>query len=228
MRCELILADLALLPEVLQQINAVFNLNANLLPIYQTLGADAVLAEQINQRPGLRVPAAWDGFEIAIRAIVGQQVSVVGATTVMGRLVQNYAQPLPQTRWGLTHSFPSPQALSDVDVNKLSMPKARANTIKSLATEVAAGRIDFSTRQDNAELHAKLLKIKGIGEWTASYIAMRALADANAFLQADLVLLKNARRLWQRDDSFTAKHLLQLAESWQPYRAYAGMHIWNA
>jgi AraC family transcriptional regulator of adaptative response / DNA-3-methyladenine glycosylase II len=165
------------------------------------------------------VPGCWEPFEIAVRAIVGQQISVKGATTLMGKIASTYGQ---QTELGLV--FPDANALSQIDVIGLSMPVKRAQTIKDMSQAVIDGSIDFTVGGDPANLIHQLTNIKGIGPWTSHYIAMRALGDPDAFLQGDLVLLKVAEKCFGIG---CGKDLIERSKQWQPWRAYACMHLWR-
>jgi AraC family transcriptional regulator of adaptative response / DNA-3-methyladenine glycosylase II len=172
---------------------------------------------------GLRVPGAWDGFELAIRAILGQQVSVAGATTLMGRLTETFGEPLASPVEGLTHLTPTAERLAEAGasaIRRIGLPTARAATIHELSTLAASGAISFEAEADVKSLMRQLTEIRGIGPWTAEYIAMRALHWPDAFPASDLVLRRAAGGL------STAK-LMRLAESWRPWRSYAAMHLWN-
>jgi AraC family transcriptional regulator of adaptative response / DNA-3-methyladenine glycosylase II len=228
--CRIKLTDYAELLVILERIKSVFDLTADPQQIRKGLlqheGKGGLMHQLLAKFPVTRIPGGWDGFEIAVRAIVGQQVSVRGATTVMGRLVQSYGEqncdsvPVSQ----LESYFPSPSRLAKLDTSALSMPRARAQAIKDMATAVSAGDIDFNVSSD--VLVNQLKSIKGIGDWTAQYVAMRASSDPDAFLGGDLVLRKVASRLSGRD--LTVRQLEQMAEQWRPWRAYAGMLLWRA
>jgi AraC family transcriptional regulator of adaptative response / DNA-3-methyladenine glycosylase II len=217
--CDIQVQAPADLMRVVAGIKAVFDLDADPLEINQCLQRDPVLANLVNENPGQRVPGAWDPFEIAIRAIVGQQISVRGATTVMGKIAVQYGTCVDQQQY-----FPTPAQLAVLVPEHLPMPRGRAQAIKSIAIQVASGDIDISRGVDSAALIEQLIQIKGIGGWTARYIAMRALGDPDAFLHDDLVLLRIARQQLDVDDGAT---LLAHSLDWQPWRAYAGMHLWR-
>lgn len=204
---------------VLEKVKRLFDLMADPIDIIESLKSDKQMAEMVAQNPGQRVPGCWEPFEIAVRAIVGQQISVKGATTVMGRIASAYGQ---QTNVGLV--FPDANALSKIDVTSLSMPVKRAQTIKDMSQAVVDGSIDFTVGSDPANLIQQLKNTKGIGPWTAQYIAMRALGDPDAFLQGDLVLLKVAKHCL---DIESDKDLIERSKQWQPWRAYACMHLWR-
>jgi AraC family transcriptional regulator, regulatory protein of adaptative response / DNA-3-methyladenine glycosylase II len=176
------------------RVRRVFDLDADPAAIHAVLGHDRMLAPLLRKRPGVRVPGAWDPFELAVRAIVGQQVSVAGARTILGRIAA-------------AHTI-MPERLAEVTVE--GMPRKRAETIRTLARAVTSGEIVLG-RDD-------LTQLPGIGPWTAGYIAMR-LGDADAFPAGDLILRRNAGDLTERE-------LLERAEVWRPYRAYAAILLW--
>ena len=172
---------------------------------------------------GLRVPGAWDGFELAIRAIVGQQVSVAGATTLMGRIAETFGERLEVVENGFTHLTPTAERLAEAGVDRIrriGLPTARAETIHALSRMVAEGSLSFATESDARAFTRRLTEIRGIGPWTAEYIAMRALHWPDAFPASDLVLRRAAGGL-------TTAKLTRLAESWRPWRSYAAMHLWH-
>jgi AraC family transcriptional regulator of adaptative response / DNA-3-methyladenine glycosylase II len=204
---------------ITERIRFMFDLNADWASILQTLKTDPVLAARIDAEPGLRVPGCWNGFELAVRAILGQQVSVKGATTLAGRLVRAFGQPFVGAD-GITHIFPRPQALADANVAAIGLPAARAQTIRALARAVCDGRISFDGIVDSDDFLARLAEIPGIGNWTAQYVAMRALGEPDAFPSSDLGLLRAL-------DLHTARELERRADAWRPWRAYAAVHFWN-
>ncbi len=204
---------------ITERIRSMFDLNADWSAIARTLSTDAALAARIGAEPGLRVPGCWNGFELAVRAILGQQVSVKGATTLAGRLAKTFGQAFAGAA-GLTHIFPSPQALATAAVASIGLPSARAETIRALARAVCDGRISFDGVVDSSDLLVRLCEIPGIGDWTAQYIAMRALGEPDAFPSTDLGLLRALNLT-------SARELERRAESWRPWRAYAAVHLWN-
>ncbi|MFO0578744.1 MAG: AlkA N-terminal domain-containing protein [Polyangia bacterium] len=205
------------LMEAVERVRTLFDLEADPLRITEHLAQDPRLAAAVAAHPGLRVPGGWDGFELAVRAILGQQVSVKGATTLCGRLVQTFGRPLelaaPRPP-GLSHGFPAPATLADAELERIGIPRARAEALRQLAQRVAAGRLSLSSAAPVVLTVESLLEIPGIGPWTAQYIAMRVLRDPDAFPATDLVL----RRLLDGDD----------AEGWRPWRAYAALHLWTS
>ncbi|MGA9524129.1 MAG: DNA-3-methyladenine glycosylase 2 family protein, partial [Myxococcaceae bacterium] len=177
----------------------------------------------VRRRPGLRVPGGWDGFEVALRAVLGQQVSVAGATTLARRLVGQYGEQKKSAREGLDRSFPSPASLVDAPLEKLGLPKARANTLRAVAAAVLDGRIDFRVDQRLDEFVERFVAIPGIGPWTAHYVAMRALSHPDAFPAGDLVV----RRVLGGGEPISEREAEARSEAWRPWRAYAVLHLWH-
>jgi AraC family transcriptional regulator of adaptative response / DNA-3-methyladenine glycosylase II len=181
----------------------------------------------IAARPGLRVPGAWDGFELAIRTVLGQQITVTGATSLAGKLVAAYGEPLAANVRGgngLSHIFPRPERLAKADLSALGMPKQRAAALSALAAAVLADPQIFGVRGNLEDAIVRLRALPGVGEWTAQYIAMRELREPDAFPAADIGLLRamsdaDGRRPGPRE-------LLARAERWRPWRAYAAHHLW--
>ncbi len=220
--------DLTALPGIIARIRRVFDLTADPVAIGADLARDPALAPRVAARPGLRVPGAWDGFELAVRAILGQQITVAAATRLAGKLVEAYGEPYTDpaaAALGLTHIFPEAARLATEDVAALGlMPGARARSLVSLAAAVAADPKLFDPRRDLDEAIAALRALPGIGEWTAQYIAMRQLREPDAFPAADIGLLRAMTGAAGRRP--TAPELLARAESWRPWRAYAALHLW--
>jgi AraC family transcriptional regulator of adaptative response / DNA-3-methyladenine glycosylase II len=220
---------LSVLPVIIARIRRVFDLTADPAAIAEHLAADPVLAPRVAARPGLRVPGAWDGFELAVRAILGQQISVAAATRLAGLIVRRWGEPLAPTLAGvvpgLTHSFPSPARLAAADLSSLPMPCARSSALQTLAKAAAADPDLFEGRGDLAEAVARLKALPGIGEWTAQYIAMRQLREPDAFPASDIGLLRAMADSAGRRP--TAQALQARAEAWRPWRAYAALHLWT-
>lgn len=180
--------------------------------------------------PGLRVPGAWDGFELAVRAILGQQVTVKGATTLAGRLVQRFGEPLasPSPERGLTHRFPTPARLARAEIETIGLPAARAASIRAIAQAVTKSALDLDASAGLDATITTLTALPGIGPWTAHYIAMRASREPDAFPSGDLVLRKRAAdRAASITTPLSARELDARAEAWRPWRAYAAMHLWH-
>ena len=221
--------NMAALPSIIARVRRVFDLAADPDMIGAHLSLDPVLAPLVSARPGLRVPGAWDGFELAVRAIFGQQITVPAATKLLGRLVLAHGAPLPaaiKDVEGLGHLFPSPSSLAGADLAMLGMPKTRAAAVTSLAEAICAEPAMFSPGASLDEAIAKLRLLPGIGEWTAQYIAMRELREPDAFPAADIGLMRAMATADGRRPS--PAELLSRAERWRPWRAYAALHLWAA
>jgi AraC family transcriptional regulator of adaptative response / DNA-3-methyladenine glycosylase II len=220
-------ANLKNLPTIIARARRVFDLAADPVAIGAHLSQDPLLAPLVSARPGLRVPGAWDGFELAVRAVLGQQITVPAATKLAGKLVLAFGETIadPAAReQGLTHVFPTPRQLANADLTVIGMPSARRMALASLAAAVAAEPLIFGPRRSLEEAIAQLRSLAGIGEWTAQYIAMRELREPDAFPAADVGLLRAMR------DPLGARlapaALLAHAERWRPWRAYAALHLW--
>ncbi|HEV7769043.1 MAG TPA: AlkA N-terminal domain-containing protein [Solirubrobacterales bacterium] len=225
-RCRLWLDDLRDLTAAVARCRRLLDLDADPLSVSDQLGQDPVLGDLVRGRPGLRVPACVDGFELAVRAVIGQQISVAAARTVAGRLVERWGEPLKESIGAITHRFPTSLALAQIDPATLPVPRARAEAIRHLAALVAAGDLSLGAGADRDAASATLLSVPGIGRWTASYIAMRALGDPDAYPRGDLAL----RRALERR-GFTAKGAdaeKRLADAWRPWRSYAVIHLWRS
>ena len=209
----------ALLP-IVERIRRVLDLDADPASINAHLRSDPMLAPLVRRHPGLRVPGAWDGFEVAVRAILGQQVSVKAATTLAGRLASQFGTRVEGFA-GLTHLSPTPAQLADAGIEKTGVVSARARAIRHLACAVADGTIRLDGAHADLETALDALRaLPGIGDWTAQYIAMRAFSEPDAFPSGDLVLRRVMGLKSQRD-------MTQRAEAWRPWRAYAAMHLWR-
>jgi AraC family transcriptional regulator of adaptative response / DNA-3-methyladenine glycosylase II len=182
------------------------------------LGADPLLGPLLAATPGLRVPGCIDGPELAVRTIVGQQVSVAGAATVLGRLVAARGTPVETGIDGLTHVFPGPEQLAGVDPEELPMPRARGRALAGLAAAVLDGRVALDRGAERSAVHAALMGLPGIGPWTADYIALRALGDPDVFLPTDVGLRRALTRLGAAPDP----------DGWRPWRSYASVSLWNS
>ncbi|MBB4914182.1 AlkA N-terminal domain-containing protein [Streptosporangium saharense] len=209
-RLDVELDDTRGLARVVARCRRLLDLDADPQAIADALGGTS-LGPLVAARPGLRVPGAWDGFEVAVRAVVGQQISVAGARTLLGRIVARAGQG------GVL--FPAPEELLGADLEGLGLTGRRIATLRALATRVADGEIDLDGAQEPAQTVSRLLLVPGIGPWTASYVALRALRDPDAWPDGDLVLRRTMARLDISED-----HI----ERWRPWRAYAALHLWSA
>lgn len=201
-----------------------FDLAADPARIREALGGDPLLGAAVRGLPGLRIPGAWDPFECAVRAVLGQQVSVAAARTLTARLVARCGTPLVTAfDAGLSHLFPSPAALAVADLDGLGITGARIAALRALAEAVASGRLDFRAPSD--EVMPALLALPGFGDWTVQYLAMRALGVPDAFPAGDLVL---RQRAGQPGAPLSARALAERAEAWRPWRGYAVLHLWRS
>ncbi|WKN49884.1 AlkA N-terminal domain-containing protein [Nocardioides sp. Arc9.136] len=186
---------------------------------------DPVVGPLVRACPGLRVPGQVDGDETALRTVVGQQVSVAGARTVLGRLVAEHGRPVATDVPGLTHLFPDTATLAAVDPATLPMPRARGRALVGLAAALAAGDVALDRGAERDDVRRRLLVLPGIGPWTADYVAMRALAHPDVFLPTDVGVRNALRGLGHDDVSVT--RLVAGADDWRPWRSYALLHLWN-
>ncbi|MER6943370.1 AlkA N-terminal domain-containing protein [Nonomuraea sp. NPDC000554] len=214
--------DTRQLARIVARCRRLLDLDADPEAIAEALGQTS-LGALVEARPGLRVPGTFDGFELAVRAVVGQQISVAGARTLLGRIVARAGSRTPEggagAGSGLSHLFPTPAELLQADLQGLGLTNRRIDTLKDLATRTADGRLDLDGGQDPGEAVAELLEVPGIGPWTASYIGLRALRDPDAWPTGDLVLNKRMAALGIPHD-----HI----ERWRPWRAYAALHLWSS
>jgi AraC family transcriptional regulator of adaptative response / DNA-3-methyladenine glycosylase II len=201
-----------------------FDLDADPVTIDAALASDPKLEPSIARLPGIRVPGTFDGFELVVRAIFGQQVSVAGARTSLGRLVVSTGAPLEKPSGGITHLFPTPEQVAELPPEAFGMPRARAETIRRIAELVARGELDLSSDSSPGEALATLSLVPGIGPWTLAYVAMRAFRGSDAFMPGDLGVRKGFEALGLET---TQKSMLARAERWRPWRAYAVMHLWQ-
>ncbi len=214
------------LPATVARVRRLFDLDADPHAVGSALAADPRLRPLLRRHPGLRVPGAWDGFELALRAVLGQQVSVAAARTLALRLAQRHGAPLAAPlAAGLTHHFPHAAALADADLGAIGLTRARAATVRAVARAVLDARVDFRPEWTLGDFVARWTAVPGIGPWTAHYIALRALGHRDAFPAADLVLRRVAAGAAA---PLTARALSARAEGWRPWRAYAVIHLWRA
>ncbi|HEY8339881.1 MAG TPA: AlkA N-terminal domain-containing protein [Egibacteraceae bacterium] len=223
--CHLRLSDLRDLAPAVQRCRRLLDLDADIAAVEEVLGADPHLGPLVRARPGLRVPGTVDAAELALRAVVGQQVSVAAARTIAARLVARYGKPLDAPDGTITHRFCDPAALADADPATLPLPRSRARALVRLAAALAGGEVVVDPGADRDEAVAALRALPGIGEWTASYVALRGLGDPDALPAADLGLRRAAARLGLPDDP---AGLRRAARAWRPWRAYAAEHLWTS
>ena len=213
---------------ILTQLRALFDLDANPTSIDAHLAADPLIGPSVRNHPGLRVPGAWSTFELAVRAVLGQQVSVVGATTLAGRLSTKYGRPLITPFANLNRLAPSPSHLAEAkveDIAAIGLPRLRAITLRDLGAASERGDLSFGLTASVDEVVISLRRVPGIGEWTAQYVAMRALRFPDAFPAADLGIRKALGTPGQPLPS--EKFVLERAAAWRPWRTYAALHLWQ-
>lgn len=214
------------LPRIVERVRRLFDLGADPLPIMSCLAKDPLLAAAVRAHPGMRVPGAWDPYEIAVRAILGQQVTVKGASTQAGRLARSYGVPIeiagsPE----ITCLFPPPEILARADLTAAGLTGQRAASIRALAAAVRDGSIDLEAPGNPTEAAIHLTVIPGIGPWTASYIAMRAFGDPDVIPPGDLGIRK---ALGHGTGPAADRALAALSEPWRPWRSYASIYLWSA
>jgi AraC family transcriptional regulator of adaptative response / DNA-3-methyladenine glycosylase II len=243
--CTLRLSDLRDLAAAVQRCRRLLDLDADPIAVDTALGRDELLGPLVAATPGLRVPGAVDGAELAVRAVLGQQISVGGARTLAARLAAAHGEPLPEgMREGapdaepgssdaepgadganppLTRAFPTAAALAALDPEQLPMPRARGRALVGMCAALAAGDVILDPGADREQARAQLLALPGIGPWTAEYVAMRALGDPDAFPATDLGIRHAFAGLGQPHD---ARAVAAIAERWRPWRSYAALHLW--
>lgn len=214
--CRVRLHDPRDLVTVVAGVRRLLDLDADPVAVDAVLAADESLAPLVLKRPGLRSPGSIDGFETAVRTIVGQQISVRGARTVLGRIVTAYGSPAVEGEAWVR--FPSADRLAGIDPAELPMPKARSRTIVALATAVAEGSLQLDPGADREATRAQLLAMPGIGPWTADYLRMRTMSDPDVLLAGDLVVRRGAAEL--------GVDLIDGRPNWAPWRSYATYHLW--
>jgi AraC family transcriptional regulator, regulatory protein of adaptative response / DNA-3-methyladenine glycosylase II len=221
--CRLRLDDVRDLGAAVQRSRRLLDLDADPEAVDGQLGSDPLLGRMVDAHPGLRSPGAVDAPELAIRAVLGQQVSVASARAQAARLVRSAGRPLRTPSGTLTHLFPTPEALGAMDPETLPMTRAKGRAVVGLAQALADGKIVLDPGVDREEVSAKLMELDGIGPWTAAYIRLRALGDPDVFMPSDLGIRKALERLGAAGDPKTAG---ELAERWRPWRSYALHHLW--
>ncbi|WP_224242353.1 DNA-3-methyladenine glycosylase 2 [Hyalangium gracile] len=209
--------------QIVARLRRLFDLNADPAAIGLALGGDPILGPRLARAQGLRIPGTFEPFELAVRAVLGQQVSVKGATTLAGRLVQRSGKPVGDARDGLTHLFPTPEELAQADLSGLGLTGGRIHALKSLAAACASGACELKPGQSLEDSVARLVTLPGIGEWTAHYVALRALGEPDAFPTADLGL----RKVAGGGVAIEPRVLERMAEAWRPWRGYAALLLWT-
>jgi AraC family transcriptional regulator of adaptative response / DNA-3-methyladenine glycosylase II len=209
---------------VVQQARHLCNLDLDVAAANATLSRDPLLAAEIEARPGVRVPGVWDPFEVGVRAIIGQQVSVAGAGTIAGRLVERHGTAIGGlAQFGLTHLFPTPEVLVGADLDGIGLTTARMNAIRGLAGAVSEGSLRLDRSLAYGELVGAVVGLPGLGPWTAEYLALR-MGETDAFPAGDLGLRRAMERLGGAP--ITPRGLMDVAAAWRPWRAHAAIHLW--
>ena len=224
---DLVLSDLRDLTTAVARCRQLLDLDADPVAVYEALRNEPLIGAVVTRDPGRRVPGAAEGFELAVRAVIGQQVSVAGARTVAGRLVGAAGDALPEATGTLTHLFPTPEALVELaesDPGAFAMPASRRRALVALAEAVGSGDVVIDPGADPVELRRSLVALPGIGSWTAEYVAMRALRDPDAFMPTDLGIRRGAKALGLPDNP---AQLVAVSEGWRPWRSYAMSHLWS-
>ena len=216
-------ADPRMIHEIVQKTRRLFDLDADLQSVHQVLMTSDLLKKAIKRRPGLRVPGSWDGFELAVRAVLGQQISVAGATTLTQRLVEQYGEDRLIKRDNLDRAFPKPEAMANASLEKIGLPKSRAATLRAMAQALIDSEISFQSGQNLDAFITNFTSLPGIGPWTAQYVAMRALRQPDAFPAGDLIVqqvMGGDKRLSERETDLQS-------QAWRPWRSYAVLHLWH-
>lgn len=211
------------LDELRPRLRRLFDLDAELAIIESHLARHPVLRELLMRTPGLRVPGTFDGFELTLRAILGQQITVKAATTIFGRFVETFGEPLDTPFAGLDRLAPTAGDIASASLQQLidrGLTRKRAETVGFVARAIAEGSVRFDFSMDAAEVRRRLRAIPGIGPWTAEYVAIRALGDPDGFPSSDLGLMRALKVTKPAE-------LEALSAEWQPFRAYAAIHVWN-
>lgn len=215
---------------IVQRTRGLFDLDASSDDIAEVLSGDTVLTPLLKKNPGVRVPGSWDGFELTVRAILGQQISVSAATTLAGRIADRYGEGIDVKLDGIDDApnrlFPKPDKLVRARLESIGIIASRARTIRSVARAVVDGTLGFDAGHDDQHFRDALLAIKGIGNWTVEYVAMRALKDPDAFPASDLGLLRAFDR--PGEERLKPAELATRAEAWRPWRAYAALLLWGS
>jgi AraC family transcriptional regulator of adaptative response / DNA-3-methyladenine glycosylase II len=224
MRVSLQLGDLRDLGAVVQRCRRLLDLDADPFAVDGHLGADPLMGDLVRRRPGLRVPGHVDGYELATRAVLGQQVSVPAARTLAARLVTALGKPLTAASGSLTHLFPTADAVAAVAPEELPVPSSRGRALLALAGAVADGDVRLDPGAERDEVRRALLALPGIGPWTADYVLIRALGDPDTLLPGDL----GVRTALARLGVGTPAAALVAAQRWRPWRSYAVAHLWRS
>ena len=225
-RCRLLVEDLRDVGAAVERCRRLLDADCDPIAVDDELARDPRMATLVRQRPGLRVPGSVDGDEVAVRAVLGQQISLAGAIALGTKLVQRYGAEMPVTReespQGPSRLFPRPAVLAELDVEDLPMPRARGRALIALCRALTAGDIPLDRSADRAEVRSRLLAVPGIGPWTADYVAMRALGDPDVFLPTDVGVRRALQALGDAPGAVDTT-----SRAWRPWRSYGLMHLWS-
>jgi AraC family transcriptional regulator of adaptative response / DNA-3-methyladenine glycosylase II len=225
LRLDIALDEARATTSVERVVRSLFDLDADPAPIARVLRRDPILRPLVRANPGIRLPGAADGFELAVRAILGQQVSVPAARTMLGRVAERFGRPIADADPPIATVFPSADRLADARLEELGVVGRRASAIRRVAAMVAGGELDLSGGSDPDATIRALLGVDGIGPWTAAYVRMRALHDPDAFPVGDLGVRRALERLGLDP---APRAIEERAEAWRPWRAYAAMLLWHS
>ena len=221
---QIIFPDTRHLYHTVEKVRLLFDLKADSEEIERFLRNDPLLKKVVKKNPGTRVTGCWDGLEVTVRAILGQQVTVKAATTLAGRVAERYGENYKGSSAYLTRVFPSAEKLANADLSGMGIVGQRISAIKTIAAKIATGEIIFDGVLETEEFVRRLCEIKGIGDWTAHYVALRVLSDPDAFPYSDLILRRAATN---NQETLTPKALLKIAQAWRPWRGYAVIFLWK-
>jgi AraC family transcriptional regulator of adaptative response / DNA-3-methyladenine glycosylase II len=216
------LQDLRDTSAAVERVRRMLDADCDPIAVGDAFAGDALIGPLVRRTPGLRVPGHVDGNELAVRAVLGQQVSVAGARTVAARLARQHGRPIASPTGGLTHLFPDPATIAALDPEDLPMPRSRGRALVGLCAALADGTIALDRGADRDDVRRALLALPGIGPWTADYIALRALGHPDVFLPTDVGIRDALTGLGQ-----DPAHAAELAERWRPWRSYAQLHLWQ-
>jgi AraC family transcriptional regulator, regulatory protein of adaptative response / DNA-3-methyladenine glycosylase II len=222
--CRLVVDDLRDIGTAVERCRRLVDADSDPVAVDDELSDDPVLAALVRRRPGLRVPGSVDGEETAIRAVLGQQISLAGAISLSAKLVARYGDPAPRSAEGPDRLFPSAEVLAGLDPDELPMPRARARALVGLCAALANGDVLLDRGADRVDVRARLLALPGIGPWTADYVALRALGDPDVFLPTDVGVRRALVGLGLTGDAAAAG---ELSGRWRPWRSYGLLHLWS-
>jgi AraC family transcriptional regulator of adaptative response / DNA-3-methyladenine glycosylase II len=217
------------LMSIVARVRRMFDLDANMDVIYAILSSDPLIKPLLDAHPGLRLPVAWDPFELAVRAILGQQISVKAASTIASRIADRFGVPVhPEKSTLPDRLFPPADVLANADLEKVGLTRKRAESVSMLAKRVADGALQLNACSHLGNFVASLIRLQGIGPWTAQYIAMRGLGEPDAFPDTDLGVKKALEYGFPKGGNISKQTILKRADAWRPWRAYVTMYLWHS